>query len=277
MHYAREASHIMAAARSANPIRVYWGAMELSPGDNVTFIGCEIIHREACHLAACSPFQVDLAFQRKGLHDLETGQMLAMLQQAVDDAAAEDRYKAILLGYARCNDGVAGLRAPSIPMVIPKAHDCITLFFGGREAYREYFDAYPGTYFHTTGWIERDDPNVPGQLGVMDHLGLGDSYEQMVAKYGADNAQFIQDMLGDWRTNYTRLCYIRMGVTDEQRFIEESQAEAARHGWEFDLRTGDLSLLARLFGGDWDDDFLIVPPGKSIIGRNDDQVLGLAD
>jgi len=251
--------------------------MKLSDGEKVKFIGCEIIHREACYLAARSRLQVDVAFQRKGLHDLPTGQMLAALRQTVDAAAAEGRYKAILLGYARCNDGLVGLRAPAIPLVIPKAHDCITLFLGSRRAYREYFDACPGTYFHTTGWIERNDPDVPGQLGVMARLGLSDSYEQMVAKYGADTAEYVRRMLGDWRAIYSRLCYIRMGVTDEHNLIERSRAEAAEHGWQFELRQGDLSLLERLFDGCWDDDFLIVPPHKAVEARNDEEVLGLAE
>ena len=40
------------------------------------FIGCEIIYREACHLAAMSANRVDVQFLRKGLHDLETATML---------------------------------------------------------------------------------------------------------------------------------------------------------------------------------------------------------
>jgi len=117
------------------------------------FIGCEIIYREACVLAARSPHIVDLQFLRKGLHDLETAQMLASVQSAVDQVA--DGYDAILLGYARCSDGVVGLTARSVPVVVPRAHDCITFFFGSRRAYREYFDARPGTYYRTTGWEER--------------------------------------------------------------------------------------------------------------------------
>jgi hypothetical protein len=39
-------------------------------------------------------------------------------------------------------------------MIIPKAHDCITLFLGSKERYRTYFDAHPGTYWYTPGWVE---------------------------------------------------------------------------------------------------------------------------
>ncbi|MFW6154408.1 MAG: DUF1638 domain-containing protein [Planctomycetota bacterium] len=238
------------------------------------FIGCEILFREACLLAARSPLQVDIAFQHKGLHDLPTEQMRRTLQQAIDEAAASGHYRAVLLGYARCNDGVVGLRAPSIPLVIPKAHDCITLFFGSRRRYQAYFDAHPGTYFHTTGWIERNDPDVPGQPGVMEQLGLNTTYAELVAQYGEENARYVLETLGDWKRNYRRLCYLRMGVTDETPFVATSRDHAAANDWQFDLCEGDLSLLERLFSGRWNDDLLVIPPGECIAARNDDEILG---
>ena len=245
-----------------------------SPGARLKLIACEILYREACKLAAESPFQIDVVFNRKGLHDLETADMLSRLQAAVDAADAERRYEAILLGYARCNDGVAGLTARSIPLVIPKAHDCITLFFGGRSAYQGYFDAHPGTYFHTTGWRERNCADVDGTPGVMARLGLDLTDDQLVARYGQENAEMIRQTLGDGLRHYDRICYLRMGVTDERAFIESSRQEAADRGWSFDLRLGDWTLLRKLFNGPWDADFVIVPPGGRLAPRNDRDILG---
>ena len=244
------------------------------------FIGCEIIHREACRLAAAAPSRVDLEFLRKGLHDLETPDMVARIQGAVDAVKDADGYDAIILGYARCNDGVAGVEARTVPLVIPRAHDCITLFFGSRGAYREYFDAHPGTYYMTTGWIERndfdgDDYSRPayGRQGVLGRLGLTESYEQLVAKYGADNTDYIRQTLGDWTQNYSNMLYLDMGVCDERPFIEQARAEADGHHWAFECRKGDWSLLEKLFYGRWDDDFVIVRPGQRIVARNDESVL----
>ena len=61
----------------------------------------------------------------------------------------------MLFGYGLCGMGLVGLTARPKPVVIPRAHDCITLFLGSRERYLEYFNAHPGVYFKTTGWIER--------------------------------------------------------------------------------------------------------------------------
>ena len=244
------------------------------------FIGCEIIHREACWLAATSPALVDLEFLRKGLHDLETPDMVARVQAAVDAVDPTAGYAAILLGYARCNDGLVGVTARDIPLVVPRGHDCITFFFGSRAAYREYFDAHPGTYYLTTGWSERNidessDYSRPayGKQGVMGKLGLTESYEQMVEKYGRENADFLASTVGDWRKNYSKYLYLTMGITDETELIEEGRADAAKLGWDFEVRQGNMSLLSRLFNGPWDDDFIVVPPGRRIIARNDERVL----
>jgi len=245
------------------------------------FIGCEIIYREACYLAATGPHMVDLQFLRKGLHDLETPDMLARIQGAIDEVDPRMGYEAVLLGYARCNDGLAGIVARDVPLVIPRAHDCITFFFGSRQAYKRHFDDHPGTYYMTTGWSERNNSSAEGELshpaydtqGVMGKLGLTESYEQLVAKHGKDNADFIVETLGDWQSNYSKILYLEMGVCDEGPFIDSAGRTAERRNWQFELREGDWSLLEKLFLGRWDEDFLIVRPGQRIVARNDDRIL----
>jgi hypothetical protein len=244
------------------------------------FIGCEIIYREACFLAAVSPARVDVEFLRKGLHDQERSDMLSRIQGAIDAVDPAEGYEAILLGYARCNDGLAGAAARGIPLVIPRAHDCITFFFGSRGAYRDYFDSHPGTYYMSTGWAERNigedgDYARPayGLEGVMGKLGLAQSFEEMVEKYGRENAEYIASTMGDWLKNYNKFLYMPMGIGEEEDLIEDTRKAAGDRNWEFEVRQGDLSLLRKLFWGQWDDDFVIVPPGGRIVARNDERVL----
>ena len=248
------------------------------------FIGCEVIYREACCLAAKGPHRADVQFLRKGLHDLETADMVESIQSAIDEVDPAEGYEAILLGYARCNDGLVGIRAAEIPLVIPRAHDCISFFFGSRQAYADYFTANPGTYYMTTGWAERNNftegeyaQPAYGQTGVMGKLGLADSHEQMVAKYGKDAAEYIRETIGDWTQHYSRLLYMKMGVCDETAFIDEARGRADKNGWEFVQTDGDWTLLEKLFTGRWDEDFVIVQPGQCISARNDEAILDATD
>ena len=103
-------------------------------------IACEIMYRELCTAVARSVNLVDVEFLPKGLHDIGQAGMSSRLAEVLA-GVDETRYEAILLGYGLCSNGLVGLAARSIPLVVPRAHDCITLFLGSKERYLEYFRA----------------------------------------------------------------------------------------------------------------------------------------
>ena len=80
----------------------------------VRVICCEIMFREACSLAAQSPLILDFDFMRKGLHNIGSEKMRAEIQQAVD-AVDPEVHEATVLGYALCNNGLAGVKATRLP------------------------------------------------------------------------------------------------------------------------------------------------------------------
>ena len=235
---------------------------------------CEVFFREVCHLASACPHTIDLEFLPKGLHDLGADRMVARLQEQVD-TASEKGYDAIVLVYGLCNNGVTGLKARDTRLVIGRSHDCIGLFMGDRRRYLEYFNAYPGTYYRTTGWIEHADSGSAGEETISQKLGLAMQYDEMVRKYGEDNAQYIMETMGDQTPHYDRLTYIRMGLPCEDPFVEEAQREAEEKGWTFDEVKGSMRLLHKLIHGEWDDDFLVVEPGEAVQVTYDDGIIGV--
>lgn len=229
-------------------------------------ISCEVLHREICLLAARSPNQVDVEFLPKGLHDMRSIRMQERLQQAINgvDVAC---YDAIAFGYALCGNGVVGLTAPSIPVILPRAHDCITLFLGSRRRYADYFLDNPGVYFKTTGWIER------GASGSQQLFGDSLEMDALVEKYGEDNAQYLFEELHGYKKTYRQFTFIEMGVEPDDRFERTTREDAQARGWQFEKLKGDLSLLGKLVNGDWDDDFLVVPPGWHVAATHDDAII----
>lgn len=239
-------------------------------------ISCEIFFRELCRVVADAPHRVDLEFLPKGLHDVGSAAMKGRLQEAVDQVDTV-QYDAVLLGYGLCNNGVVGLRAPERPLVVPRAHDCITLFLGNKDRYLEYFHENPGVYFLTSGWLERNETGELRQASIQHRSGMDWTYEELVAKYGEENARFLQQELAAAASrNYRQVTFIEMGLAGDGHWEQQARQEASRRNWTFDKISGSWSLFQRLVGGTWDDrDFLVVPPGKVIKACYDEGIVAV--
>jgi hypothetical protein len=239
-----------------------------------TLIACEVLYRELCQTVARSPHQVDLTFLPKGLHDIGSAGMASRVQQAID-AVEEGRSDAILLGYALCNYGIVGLTPRHTPLVVPRGHDCITLFLGSQQRYLSCFQENPGTYFLTSGWIERGEPTGElRQLSIQAQSGMDLTYEQLVEKYGEENAAYLYEQLGNQTKHYRQILYIRMGVEPDGPFRAQAQERAATHGLEFRELDGEMGLIESLVNGPWDPDrFLVVKPGERIVMTHDERII----
>ncbi len=233
-------------------------------------ISCEVLYREMCDAIARSPHQVDAEFLPEGWHDLGGRRMAALLQDKIDavPAAACD---AILLGYGLCGNGLDGIQARHTPLVLPRAHDCIALLMGGRRRYQEFFEENPGTFYRSTGWLERGKGLKQLTHGT---TGMEASLEQFIEKYGEENGRYLYEELTRYRSAYQRLVYIETGLEPDSRFEEEARWEAAEQGWEFRKIRGSLDLFRRLVNGDWrGGDFLLVQPGERVRATYDDDVV----
>lgn len=239
----------------------------------LNLLACEIMVREACQVIARSPHICDVTFLDQGYHDrVDEGR--AAIQAAID-LDRPTPYDGVLLGYGLCNNLLVGLRARSSPLIVPRAHDCITLFLGNKERYLEYFQSHPGVYFKTSGWIERGDQiEQLGTQSVQHRSGMTQSYEELVARYGEDNARFLHEQLTNMLRNYSGYAYIEMGIEPDDRFERTARQQAAERGWTFEKLQGDMSLVQSLVDGPWDEErFLVIPPGHQIATSFDDNVI----
>ncbi|MBI3664659.1 MAG: DUF1638 domain-containing protein [Acidobacteria bacterium] len=237
-------------------------------------IGCEILFRELCAAIARSGNRVDVEFLPKGLHDVGKEEMRQSLQEAVDRVDAS-QYEVILLGYALCGNGMAGLTARSIPLVIPRAHDCIALLMGSHERYQEYFENHPGVYFRSIGWVERGQNLEQLSLETTRKTsGVGGSLEELIARYGEENGRYLYEEFTRYTRSYRQLTFIETGLEPDKSFERQAREEAARRGWRFEKIRGDLGLFERLLAGRWNEqEFLVVPPGWRVAARYDEDIM----
>jgi len=236
-------------------------------------LSCEALTRLVYHCAADSPHLVDVELVRIGLHN-EPVNLRQLLQQKIDALSAQD-FDAVVLAYGLCGQATAGLMASAIPLVLPRAHDCITLFLGSRARYQEEFARNPGTYWYSLDYIERK-----AAAGAFVTLGASDDstnlqakYAEYVAKYGQDNADYLMEVMGAWQSHYSRAVYIDLEIGDGAHLEAQTQQEAANRGWKFERLTGNVSLIRRLLAAEWDQDFLVVPPGQQVAMAYDQAVV----
>jgi hypothetical protein len=230
-------------------------------------IACEVLARPLYLAAATSRNVVDIQLVRRGLHntprDLQTA-----LQEQIDRADRQD-YQAVLLGYGLCGNGTAGLQARSIPLVIPRVHDCIGLLLGDPARYRSQYDQTPGTYWYTQDFMERQDGDAKfSSLGSTTADEMKKQYDVFVAKYGQENADYLMEVMGSWQSHYERAAFIDLAITDASVYEQETRAAAAKHGWRFEKLAGDLLMFRSLLDGDWQSGdgshFQLVPAGHRL-------------
>lgn len=236
-------------------------------------IACEVAFREICWTAAQSRNLVEFDFLSQGYHDnSDIGRQ--RLQERIDNLP-EGKFDAVLLGYALCNNMTVGLQARHVPLVIPRAHDCITFFLGSRERYAQLFKNRPGTFYYTSGWLEhreRGGERVPWQQGAQ--MGPGRSYQELIDKYGEEAASYVMDVLGGWVRDYSHGTLINFDFTANLQLPERVREICRQNNWQFEEIPGDLGLLRRWLDGDWaTEDFLVVHPGERVVATYDERVI----
>lgn len=234
-------------------------------------IGCAVLARECYYCAAISKNIIDLRILEQGLHDVGEEKMSSSLQREID-AIDPEKYEAILLAYGLCNHGIRNLHA-KIPLVVPRAHDCITLLMGSKEAYMTYFHDNPGCFFRSVGWAERADDNLSNPESTTRQMGMG-TYEEYVEQYGEENAKYLMETLGDHLRNYSSLTYIDTDLPLDEKYQKEARDIAQEKAWAFSEVKGSTRLILDLMNGSWDNsDFLVVEPGKTIQTSYDDEII----
>ncbi|MFI4912409.1 MAG: DUF1638 domain-containing protein [Sedimentisphaeraceae bacterium JB056] len=221
------------------------------------FVVCGVLRREAYYCAANSKNIVEVCIVEQGLHN-EPQKLKAQLQKILTDTTDSqgNTFDAIIMGYGLCSNGIIGLSSP-LPVIVPRAHDCVTLLLGSKEKYQEYFDSHRGIYWYSCGWIESTP--MPGKERVED------TRKEYIEKYGEDNADFLMEMEQNWMKEYEWATFINWPFDICKDYAQYTKECAGYMNWKYDQVDGSSGLIQRMVDGDWDnEDFLTLEPGTEI-------------
>lgn len=231
----------------------------------LALLACRVFEREIALLARGANHLVETRFFEIGLHD-RPGQLRATLQAELDAVDARTDIAAVVLAYGLCGRGTAGLRPLRHQFVIPRAHDCITVFMGSKEAYAEHQRRCPTCYYYTPGWNRARRVPGPEKLEALK--------TELAKKHEPDDVAFLLETEREQLARHDTATYLDLGTDDA-----ESEAGYARRcadwlGWKFERIHGDPALLRDLLWGNWDAErFQIIAPGEQLAHAADERVL----
>ena len=223
----------------------------MQPDKPRVIIACKVLQSliETCLVETA----VSTVFMEYGLHRTPN-LMVVALQEKVDQIPNPS---VIVLGYGLCGNGLVGLKSRAHTLIVPRVHDCITMFLGSHRRYLEDFSAEPGTYYLTKGWLESGSNPL-------------DEHRVLAEKYGGETADWIIDAQ---YKNYRRLVLVAPTRAELElcrgRASQVAEFCAARWGFRYEERVGSDEFVRQLVTSapqleESTEDFLVIPPGSEI-------------
>lgn len=190
---------------------------------------------------------VEVRYLDQSLHrtpEMMPGLISEQISEAEPDASR------IVLGYGLCSNGIVGVRAPRQGLVIPRVHDCISLFLGSAKAYTERMEEEAGVYYLTPGWVaEGKDP-------------IGTVEDDYTPRVGRETAIWA---MNEELKHYTRIVFINTGVGDIGALRQRTHENARYFNKQYGEVEGSSGYFRKLLFGPYDGpDFIRIAPGEKV-------------
>lgn len=206
-------------------------------------IACNTIEDEVNSVAKTLPECYPLVWLESGLHNYPA-RLKDRLQEEISRLTEAEN---IVLIFGYCGNSVEGLLSPNAQLIIPKVDDCISMLLGGNEVRLKASRQRP-SYYLTDGWVRYEN-------------NIFQEYMHCQKKYGPARTQRIfQAML----QHYTTLNFIDTGTYDIEQLMAKTADMATTANLEQRVIPGNLNLIFKALKGEWDEDFLRVPPGVPV-------------
>lgn len=226
---------------------------------------CAVLEWEIERLAEAMPHVVHIDKLEQGLHN-EPDKLRVEVQAAIERCEQNERVEAVALGYGLCSRGTEGVAARRCRLVVPRAHDCITLLLGSKQRYEQYVAEHPGTYWYSPGWNKHHVPPGKERYDLY--------YKDYVERFGEDNAAYLMQTEQAWFEQYNQATYIDTGSPDSAQDQHYTRQCADWLNWNYESLIGSMDLLSRLMRGEWnEEDFLVLEPGQSMQFTGDDRII----
>ena len=207
-------------------------------------ITCETLRNEIELVLKQHKLNFDIVWLESGLHDVPA-ELHSLLQKHLDQVQGYDQ---VLLALGRCGGALNGLKTGNYETILPKADDCISLFFGSDKERYQFGNEYAAVYL-TEGW-------ACGERGILSDV------KTYLEEYDEETAKYLIDALYG---NFHTLALLDTGAYAVGKLAEESAGAASLCGLKQKIVPVKLTYLEQLLYGPWKRElFYIVPPNGTL-------------
>lgn len=231
----------------------------------IALLACNVFEGEIALHARGASHIAETRFFEIGLHD-RPDTLRAALQENLDAVDARTDIDAVVLAYGLCGRGTVGLRPMRHRLVIPRAHDCITVFMGSKEAYADHQHRCPTCYYYTPGWNRARRVPGPEMLEIM--------RADLATRFDPEDVEYLVATHREQLAMHDTAAYLDLGTPDAQTEADYAHQCADWLGWKFEHLPGDPTLLLDLLWGRWDNGrFQIIDPGWQLGHSPEESIL----
>ncbi len=206
-------------------------------------VACNTLRDEIKKVVTNISAKIPIIWVDSGLHDFPE-KLNNVMQNQIDRIENVDN---IILLFGRCGNSIVGLKSQSARIIIPRVDDCISMFLGGDEKKKELERKSPAYYF-TRGYLENEN-------------NVWTEYMYCVQKYGSEKAKTMFLRLFK---NYEKLRVIDTGAYEVEKILNKTNNIAYEFNLKPEVIEGSLIYIIKAFQEKWDEDFIIIEPGKRI-------------
>jgi hypothetical protein len=210
--------------------------------------------------AKASPHEIKIDLIDKKLHT-EPEKLKKELQLRLD--ALKPEWDFIVLGLGLCGGALNGLKSGKHTVIIPRCHDCISLFLGSKDKYEQAVKKYQNRCYWFT-------PSFYKQGFLLIKKFRQQRIEEYTEQYDDETAEYLINVELEPLKHYTHLNLIDDFKNPDLVLEEEAKELALEFNWQINKFNIDNSLFYAIYRGNYDNDmFLTVPPGKMIVQSMD--------
>ncbi|MGL4393051.1 MAG: DUF1638 domain-containing protein [Fusobacteriaceae bacterium] len=230
----------------------------------IKIISCNIFENMLQKILKEKSFQFEVKYIGMENHVVPS-KLKELIVKEIRETEADKKYSKIILLYGLCGNAIEGIDS-SLPIIVPKAHDCCAIFLESGKKFYENFSERLSAEWYTTDYLEK----IEELKKVDENFKMNysrNSLDFYIEKYGDDNGRYLFDILSN---NKKEIIFIETMSENDEKNINylKKQYECV------EIVKGGKAFIEKLLEEKKvDDEVLYLKAGEKITPTYDENVI----